>query len=300
MSGTDVKSNSLKRLITGFIIGIIGLLCFSAGGIFLFLLVTAFIFAGSFELVKILRAKGVSPYITIVLAVNFLFLTIFASGKLDLYPFAMAIGVISSFLAVLFNGHQPYIANISSTIFCFTYGSLPCYMLLIREMTTPKYVIDFLPFFNAGFYFLLLIFFAVLFTDVCAYYFGKRIGKTPLAPVISPKKTVEGAIAGSIGAIVAAFIIGSLIKLPWYHSIILGVLITLFAQLGDLCESLIKRDAGVKDSGNALAGHGGFLDRTDSYIFSIPVAYFYLHFFILNSNILHQIVNELRRLIHAF
>ena len=77
--------------------------------------------------------------------------------------------------------------------------------------------------------------------------------------------------------------IGFAIGLPWYHSLVLGLLIAVFAQIGDLCESMIKRDAGVKDSSNILPGHGGFLDRTDSYIMTIPVVYYYVHYFV-NSN----------------
>ena len=71
--------------------------------------------------------------------------------------------------------------------------------------------------------------------------------------------------------------------IPWYHCIILGLLIATFAQIGDLCESMIKRDAGVKDSSNILPGHGGFLDRTDSYILTIPVVHYYMFMFVVNN-----------------
>ena len=83
--------------------------------------------------------------------------------------------------------------------------------------------------------------------------------------------------------------IGLAIGLPWYHAIVLGALIAIFAQIGDLCESMIKRDAGVKDSSNILPGHGGFLDRTDSYIMTIPVVYYYSQYFI-NSSYLVDLV----------
>jgi len=282
---TPQKNSMLTRIITGIIIGVIGLSCFSAGGWFLFCLVGVFIIAGAIELIKIMQHKGFYPYKSIALMMCLIFLFIFKTGRLDLFLPATTFGVMCSFLAVLFNGRQPYIANIAGTIFCFMYASLPCYILLVRELAGSKYTLSTnLMSFNSGFYFLWMIFFAVLFTDVFAYFIGKKYGKRKLAPTVSPKKTVEGAIAGTVGAIVAAVFIGILIGLEWYHSVMLGIVITVFAQLGDLCESLIKRDAGVKDSGQALAGHGGFLDRADSYIFSLPAAYFYIQLFVVENS----------------
>lgn len=291
-------NNTAKRVIVGILIGTIGLSCLCLGGIHLFCLLLLFIIASSLELIKILKNKGFYPYPSIVFAINILFLTIFSFGKLELYPFAVSIGVIGSFLAVLFNGSQPYIANISSTIFCFMYCSLPCYLLLIREVNLEYIGFNTLPL-NAGFYFILMLFFNVLFTDVGAYYIGTKYGKHKLAPIVSPKKSIEGALGGALLAIISSLIIGAVIKLPIYHSIALGVLITVFAQLGDLCESLIKRDAGVKDSGNALAGHGGFLDRADSYTFAIPVVYFYLIFFILENPIITNFTAAIKGLLHV-
>ena len=131
----------------------------------------------------------------------------------------------------------------------------------------------------------LLILFAVLVTDTFCYIVGCRWGKNKLSPVISPNKTIEGSIGGSVMCMVFSLGIGFAIGLPWYHALILGAIIATFAQIGDLCESMIKRDAGVKDSSNILPGHGGFLDRTDSYIMTIPVVYYYTQYFV-NSNFL--------------
>ena len=135
---------------------------------------------------------------------------------------------------------------------------------------------------NAGLGYVIFMFLLVIFTDVGCYYFGRKFGKHKLAPVISPNKTIEGSIGGVVCALVGGFIIAYFIKLPWYHTIIAGLLVTAFAQIGDLCESLLKRDAGVKDSGNLLPGHGGFLDRTDSYAFTIPVIYYYFSYFVVD------------------
>lgn len=125
------------------------------------------------------------------------------------------------------------------------------------------------------------VFLALLCTFACdtaAFFVGRTWGKHHLAPAISPKKTWEGAIGGFTGALAAALILSSLFDiagLNYVNAIILGCLIGVFAQLGDLFESSLKRRAGVKDSGSLIPGHGGILDRLDSIIFSGFVVYYY-------------------------
>ena len=114
--------------------------------------------------------------------------------------------------------------------------------------------------------------------DTAAYLFGKRFGKHKLSPKISPGKTIEGTIAGLVfGALgglgVWSFFLKDTLSFP--HVLILGVLLGIVGQLGDLSESIIKRSADAKDSGQLIPGHGGLLDRCDSLIFSAPVLYYY-------------------------
>lgn len=113
--------------------------------------------------------------------------------------------------------------------------------------------------------------------DIGAYFFGKYFGKTRLSS-ISPKKTVEGAVFGIAGSIVVAITGAWYLDWPsWQLSgVIFGTLVGIASLLGDLTESLMKRDAGVKDSGQLIPGHGGILDRTDSYIFTAPLVYYFL------------------------
>jgi phosphatidate cytidylyltransferase len=112
--------------------------------------------------------------------------------------------------------------------------------------------------------------------DVVGYLIGSRIGRTPLAPEISPNKTWEGFISGAVAsAIVGGVVVGNIY--PWHagSGLKLGLLIGFFiAPLGDLCESMIKRDIGVKDMGHLLPGHGGMLDRFDSLLFVLPATYY--------------------------
>ena len=141
-----------------------------------------------------------------------------------------------------------------------------------------------------------MMFTAILLTDIGCYYSGTHLGKHKLAPVISPNKTIEGAIGGAICAVIGALVVGIFLGAEWYLSLIGGLLCTVCAQLGDLSESLIKRDAGVKDSGNSLPGHGGFLDRCDSFIFTIPVMYYFCKFFIFETGNVKQIFDFLKGL----
>jgi phosphatidate cytidylyltransferase len=128
-----------------------------------------------------------------------------------------------------------------------------------------------------GEYFTYILFISVWAYDVTAYFTGCYLGKHKLNKDISPKKTWEGAAGGLVAAVAAALICWNLF-FPWYIScwqaVCLGVIIAAFAQLSDLAESLIKRSAGVKDSSNILPGHGGVLDRFDSFIFTAPVLYY--------------------------
>jgi phosphatidate cytidylyltransferase len=124
--------------------------------------------------------------------------------------------------------------------------------------------------------------------DTGAFFIGRARGKHKLAPAISPAKTWEGAIGGLVSAILGAIIIAVVLKLisnlistspfafKYWQIILLGFLVGLFAQLGDLVESLLKRNMGVKESGDLLPGHGGILDRFDSLIFVGAVVYYYV------------------------
>lgn len=130
-----------------------------------------------------------------------------------------------------------------------------------------------------------LLLFALLVNwvgDTGAYYTGRAIGKHKLAPRVSPKKTWEGS-AGSVLASVllaGAYLLYFVPEFPPVHAIVLAILANIAGQLGDLAESAMKRGANVKDSGTILPGHGGFLDRVDSTLFSLPVTYAYVRFFL--------------------
>jgi phosphatidate cytidylyltransferase len=131
---------------------------------------------------------------------------------------------------------------------------------------------------KAGFQWTILLLAIIWAGDTAALVVGKTLGKHPFAPILSPKKTHEGAVGGLLGGVAVAAILQRLAfhDLPMNQVLIAAVLVGIFGQLGDLAESMLKRAAEIKDSSHLIPGHGGVLDRMDSLLFAIPVLYFYL------------------------
>jgi phosphatidate cytidylyltransferase len=113
--------------------------------------------------------------------------------------------------------------------------------------------------------------------DIGAYLVGSRFGKTPLMPRVSPKKSVEGAVGGFIFSILGSLACKSFLPFSYAHIIFIGAFLNIIGQLGDLSESLMKRDCGIKDSADIIPGMGGALDLIDSLLFTSPVFYFYVN-----------------------
>ncbi len=143
-------------------------------------------------------------------------------------------------------------------------GWLLSYFVLLRDL-------------DEGREWVLLALFSIFAVDTCAFFVGRAWGRHKLAPAISPGKSWEGAVAGLGGGLAASVVLALILRLPmtWWQAIFLGLVVSVFAQLGDLSESLLKRSAGVKDAGKLIPGHGGILDRLDSIVFAIVVVYYY-------------------------
>lgn len=207
-------------------------------------------------------------------------LVVLASFLFDKPSLAVAAVVALSILSLAValgssNELKDSLMSVSSTMFGVVYVALlPGCLIGVRmlpdaitDLTAPHLASK-----------LLTMFFAmVMMTDTGAYYVGRTLGRHKLAPRISPGKTIEGAIGGFVMAVVT----GALCKVIFFHeialthAIALGAAIGLVGQIGDLAESMLKRGAGVKDSGNLLPGHGGMLDRIDSILFCAPLLYYY-------------------------
>lgn len=158
-------------------------------------------------------------------------------------------------------------------VLAFLYVLIPFFIIQLFGMTDHDYPNS--PFDPS----LILLMFVLTWTfDTFAYLFGVRFGKTKIMPSVSPKKSWEGFVGGFIFTIISAYLtVSYLPSIELNHAIVISLFLPFTATLGDFIESHYKRQAGVKDSGNFIPGHGGMLDRMDAFMITIPVLYIYLH-----------------------
>ena len=279
---------SWSRIISGIVAIILALGMIILGGWYFTVGFSVIVFLGQLEIFQLVRAKGIIPAVkTTLVTSQILLITAYISPSLVDAILPLAGTFICFYL--LFQPKFATIADVAASILGLFYGGyLPSYWIRLRVLGStdasnllfggywPKdwSHFDQLP---VGLTVTFLAFACIWAADIGAYAFGRLLGRTPLSN-ISPKKTVEGAVFGIVGSIVVGAIGSWYLGWPvWPLSgAALGILIGISSLLGDLTESLMKRDAGVKDSGQLIPGHGGILDRTDSYVFTAPLVYYFV------------------------
>jgi phosphatidate cytidylyltransferase len=269
---TPRTATSLARLLSGWAAGAFGFVVVWLGGWWFTIAVGVIVHLGLLEFFRMAQFKGIRPATkTTLVAVQLLLVTTMAasgavgggwfSGDVAAAVLPASGAVICGWLLL-----QPVtgtIADVAASIFGLFYlGFLPSHWIKLRALP------------DAGLSLTLLACFLIVATDIGSYMIGRRLGRTPLSP-ISPGKTVEGALGGLVSAMAVGAIGGSWIgwRWGWLLGALLGAVVAVFALVGDLTESMMKRDAGLKDSGDAIPGHGGVLDRIDSYLFVPAVVY---------------------------
>jgi phosphatidate cytidylyltransferase len=232
-------------------------------------LVGVAVLVGLFEFFGLLRARGIKPLRGAGLALTALLFLEAALPSWHHWPL-WPLGVLVLLVATLRRGADlegTVPAAAASLLGAVYLGALGGSLAALRILAPPE----------QGAWRLALLLTIVMVSDSAAYFVGSAWGHLKLAPHISPHKTVEGALGGLLGGVVGALAVRylGLPGLPLAHAVGLGVLVAGLGMVGDLDESLLKRWAGVKDSGTLFPGHGGMLDRLDSLLFGAPVLYYY-------------------------
>jgi phosphatidate cytidylyltransferase len=286
------SATSLARLASGWAAGGIGFVVVLLGGWWFTLAVGVIVHLGLLEFFRMAQFKGIRPATkTTLVAVQLLLLSTQAAGGGWLGGAVLGGDVAAAVLPasgavicgwLLLQPRSGTIADVAASIFGLFYlGFLPSHWIKLRDLSDPLLAPNLqgqLPGlgwpWSSGLALTLLACFLIVATDIGAYVIGRRIGRHPLSP-ISPGKTMEGALGGILCSLIVGAVGGVVLGWPWgwLSGGVLGAVVALFAVVGDLTESMLKRDAGLKDSGDVIPGHGGILDRIDSYLFVPAVVY---------------------------
>jgi len=233
------------------------------------------LFLGAREITTLSMDKGGQPVIPLLL----LFLAIL---QIDRHPavnwdipiYLLILGItLTAMIIEIFRGEARPLLNISILVFAFVWlGIMLGSLSILRNLP------------GIGFRVTFALFLSVWICDTSAFFFGKKFGERKILPDVSPNKTWVGTIAGFMSSIIFMFILYQYDFFSGMVSttdvIVIGIITGGFGQLGDWTESLLKREAGLKDTSNFLRGHGGILDRFDSLTFAAPLTFIYCNYFI--------------------
>ncbi len=279
-----------EKVIMGLVLAFCAVLTLVIGDWMLFVAIMAGGAIGMWEYYRLIQIKKIKPmtYVGIIFGLSFI-LVAYLSKFPQFEIFRNSSGNIGTVVTIyvfiilviqfwqIVQRHERYgMVDLASTVFGSLYiGAFGSFMFLIMGIADTQFpdsavqnrLVLFLPMAGAW------------GSDVGAYFAGKFFGRNRIFPELSPKKTFEGCLGGIAYATFLFVIVGIFIKIPFGHAVLLGIVASIFGQIGDLVESAFKRELGVKDSGTLLGSHGGFLDRIDSFLFVLPVIYYYLVWF---------------------
>jgi phosphatidate cytidylyltransferase len=263
---TPSPDDLTTRIITGAILAAVALLAFVIGRAGTAVLVTVIVAAAAFELFEGFRRAGFQPATLLALLGSLSMVGIAYNHGERAFPLVTAVVVAFTLFWYLAKVvHARPMVNAAVTIFGFSYvGILGGFAGLLLV-------------FPDGVGMVIGLVLCAVSYDVAGYFVGSRMGHRPLMPDVSPNKTLEGLAGGMAASVVMGIIIAIVGLHPWNalsNGVLLGIIVAVFAPLGDLVESMLKRDLGLKDFGTILPGHGGVLDRFDAMLFCLPAVYY--------------------------
>jgi phosphatidate cytidylyltransferase len=263
----------VKRLLVTIILLPVGMAAILAGGWYLTALVAVFMCLAAWEYANLFHAGGLRPAGILVVVGTLILLIGRNINGFESAPWIISLVILLSMIYHLVayeRGRDQAGTDFAVTLAGVLYiGWFGAYFISLRNLPEGKWWI-------------LVVLPAVWFADAGAYFIGKRFGRHKLCPRLSPKKTWEGYIGGIIvGVLLTALFAtlwrvgaGSNSAITALRGALVGLVMGIFPTLGDLGESMIKRQVGVKDSGNALPGHGGAFDRVDSWLWAVVIGYY--------------------------
>jgi phosphatidate cytidylyltransferase len=280
-----MKSNLLTRVVVAFVFAPLIIYITLLGKLPFLILIEVLIILGLWEFFRLSEIKNSEiPKIPLLLLGVLLGVSAYFWGERVFLFFILGILYLSALVLVIKGKTEGATANLGLSLFGFFYvAGLFSYLILLREMS-PEIASDkfasLATSYRIGGVWIVYLLLCIWSCDTFAYFIGAPLGKHQLSPTVSPRKTVEGFLGGILGAIAAAFfshfVFFSSAQLK--DLLIISVIVALVGQVGDLTESLFKRDAQLKDSSHIIPGHGGILDRFDSLLFVSPIVYYYLKF----------------------
>jgi len=280
-----MKSNLFTRVVVAFVFAPLIIYITLLGKLPFLILIEILIILGLWEFFRLSQAKNSEiPKIPLIVLGAFLGLSAYLWGERVFLFFILGILYLSALILVIKGKTEGATSNLALSLLGFFYvAGLFSYLILLREMS-PEIIPDrfssLTTSYKIGGVWIVYLLLCIWSCDTFAYFIGAPLGKHPLSPRVSPKKTVEGFGGGILGAIAAAFfshfVFFSSAQLK--DLLIISLIVAFVGQVGDLTESLFKRDAQFKDTSNIIPGHGGILDRFDSLLFVSPLVFYYLKF----------------------
>ena len=265
----------LKRLLTVLVLGAIGIPATIYGGIYFWLMMALFLTVAAWEYVNLMRGSKFQP--AMLISVGGVLGILIARTRYPAYESAvftfLVLSAMAYHLVAFERGRDEAAGDFATTVASLVYmGWIGSYLVKLRELPN-----------GLGWFFLVLP--IVWLADSGAYLIGKNFGKHKLSPRLSPKKTWEGywggVLFGVLGSVLFAWLWRESLPITLLEGALLGLVLSMLTTLGDLGESMIKRQSGIKDSSHILPGHGGIFDRIDTWIWAAALGYYLVAWFFL-------------------